>query len=360
VDGRLAVSASHDKTLKVWDLETGRELRTLSGHSGEVWGVAVSGDGRRAVSASSDRTLRVWDLETGAEVATFSCDGAAHCCAFAGERMIVAGDAGSRVHFLALELGELDRIGPENGPDSEQTLAHLEASAVSLEKMDNRAPNQGAEPMIQPLQKAETQALQEEQDQIKASEMELGEHLAELRGDVIPALTAWFAFALVGLVVLSGSWWVRVALAGVYAAVLAYPVLCAGLWRFAVPGLNRGKEQILVALALVLSAPVLWGLHFLFYPVDAAWFAVWPVASHHLVLNLSKIPFLAFAISYFFSLRAARSLLRKPWIRVFGALIYIPLLVPALVSALVLSAALALFSIRTLTSKFTRAQALDR
>jgi WD40 repeat protein len=79
-------------------------LRTLAGHSDPVLGVAVSGDGQRAVSASRDKTLKVWDLETGAVVATFSCDGSARCCAFAGAGKIVAGDAGGRVHFLALEL----------------------------------------------------------------------------------------------------------------------------------------------------------------------------------------------------------------------------------------------------------------
>jgi WD40 repeat protein len=67
-DGRRAVSASSDKTLKVWDLETGGELRTLVGHSDAVMSVAVSPDGRRAVSASSDKTLKVWDLETGREL----------------------------------------------------------------------------------------------------------------------------------------------------------------------------------------------------------------------------------------------------------------------------------------------------
>ncbi|MDB6174113.1 MAG: afsR [Chthoniobacteraceae bacterium] len=64
-DGRRAVSASDDETLRVWDLETGRCLRILKGHSFWVNGVAVSADGRRAVSASDDETLRVWDLESG-------------------------------------------------------------------------------------------------------------------------------------------------------------------------------------------------------------------------------------------------------------------------------------------------------
>jgi WD40 repeat protein len=69
-DGRWAVSASQDDTLKVWDLESGHELRTLAGHSAPVHGVARSADGRRAVSASMDNTLKVWDLETGCEMRT--------------------------------------------------------------------------------------------------------------------------------------------------------------------------------------------------------------------------------------------------------------------------------------------------
>jgi WD40 repeat protein len=64
-DGRRAVSASKDNTLKVWDLESGVELHTLAGHASCVVAVAVTPDGRKAVSASWDRTLRVWDLGSG-------------------------------------------------------------------------------------------------------------------------------------------------------------------------------------------------------------------------------------------------------------------------------------------------------
>jgi WD40 repeat protein len=101
-DGRLAVSASADKTLKVWDVGTGRELSTLAGHKAAVNGVALSADGRRAVSASSDNTLKVWDLDMRNVLAPFTCDAAVRCASFSGFDAIIAGDDLGRIHFLEL------------------------------------------------------------------------------------------------------------------------------------------------------------------------------------------------------------------------------------------------------------------
>jgi WD40 repeat protein len=64
-DGRRVVSASDDRTLRLWDLGSGQMIRTLEGHRDEVSAVAVTPDGRQAVSASDDRTLRLWDLSNG-------------------------------------------------------------------------------------------------------------------------------------------------------------------------------------------------------------------------------------------------------------------------------------------------------
>jgi WD40 repeat protein len=46
-------------------------LRTLKGHTNSVNAVAVTADGRRAVSASADQTLRLWDLANGQTIRTF-------------------------------------------------------------------------------------------------------------------------------------------------------------------------------------------------------------------------------------------------------------------------------------------------
>jgi WD40 repeat protein len=64
-NGRYAVSASDDHTVKIWDLARGVEERTLIGHTDWVRAVAVTPDALRVVSAADDHTLKIWSLETG-------------------------------------------------------------------------------------------------------------------------------------------------------------------------------------------------------------------------------------------------------------------------------------------------------
>lgn len=60
-DGQFALSASWDKTLRLWDLATGRTTRQFVGHTGDVMSVAFSGDNRQIVSASRDKTIKLWN-----------------------------------------------------------------------------------------------------------------------------------------------------------------------------------------------------------------------------------------------------------------------------------------------------------
>ena len=66
LEGQI-VSASGDRSVKVWDVRTGACIRTFQGHSKGI--ACVQFDGRRIVSGSSDETVRIFDRATGAEVA---------------------------------------------------------------------------------------------------------------------------------------------------------------------------------------------------------------------------------------------------------------------------------------------------
>jgi WD40 repeat protein/GTPase SAR1 family protein len=64
-DGRRALSGAGNGTVRVWDVESGRCVRVLRGHAGNVLGVALSHDGLRAISGSEDGMMCVWNTETG-------------------------------------------------------------------------------------------------------------------------------------------------------------------------------------------------------------------------------------------------------------------------------------------------------
>ena len=70
-NGTSLVSASTDKTLKVFDVQTGKERMTLSGHTEDVYCCKYSHDSRYIISGSADKTIRVWD-ETGDEIGVLS------------------------------------------------------------------------------------------------------------------------------------------------------------------------------------------------------------------------------------------------------------------------------------------------
>jgi WD40 repeat protein len=69
--GRLATGGL-DNTVKIWDVKTFQELKTLRGHSGEVYTVAFSPeDGRWIASGGEDSTVKIWDSQTGTIVHSY-------------------------------------------------------------------------------------------------------------------------------------------------------------------------------------------------------------------------------------------------------------------------------------------------
>lgn len=62
-DGKNLVSGSADKTIILWELETGKLKRTFKGHTDKVWTVAWSKDGKTIASGSADQSIRLWNID---------------------------------------------------------------------------------------------------------------------------------------------------------------------------------------------------------------------------------------------------------------------------------------------------------
>ena len=70
-DGKKLASASYDRTVRVWDVESGKVERTLTSHSDFVHAVAFTPDGKHLVSGSKDRSARLTEADTGKGQLTF-------------------------------------------------------------------------------------------------------------------------------------------------------------------------------------------------------------------------------------------------------------------------------------------------
>ena len=94
-DGSRIVTASADKTVRVWDALTGAQLLVLAGHRNRVQFAVYSPDGTRIVSAAADKTLRIWDARSGEQLLALTGHGdAVNCATFSpdGEHLVSASE----------------------------------------------------------------------------------------------------------------------------------------------------------------------------------------------------------------------------------------------------------------------------
>jgi WD40 repeat protein/serine/threonine protein kinase len=98
-DGTRLLTSSYDKTARLWDVATGKELQTYVGHNWWVWSAAFSRDESQIVTASQDGTCIVWSTESGKAGPPFTGHaGPAYAAAFSADgRSVVSGGYDNRV-----------------------------------------------------------------------------------------------------------------------------------------------------------------------------------------------------------------------------------------------------------------------
>jgi hypothetical protein len=97
-DGKILASGSKDSTVKLWNASTGEEMKSLSGHLGEVASVKFSPDGATLASGSFDETVKLWDVKTGQISRSLSGPtGRVHSVAYSsdGQKVASGGDYGT-------------------------------------------------------------------------------------------------------------------------------------------------------------------------------------------------------------------------------------------------------------------------
>jgi WD40 repeat protein len=72
-DGKTLYSGSKDQTVKVWDLDAGKDVSTIKAHTADVMAIALSKDGTKLATAGADGTVKVWD-KSGKELAVFKVE----------------------------------------------------------------------------------------------------------------------------------------------------------------------------------------------------------------------------------------------------------------------------------------------
>lgn len=95
-DGLMLASGSKDKTIQIWDLATGKSIRTFEGDSSTIWSVAFDSNGTRLATGTGFWRVMLWDLKTGQSMSSLDHAASVWSVAISHDGQLIASGSGDK------------------------------------------------------------------------------------------------------------------------------------------------------------------------------------------------------------------------------------------------------------------------
>jgi WD40 repeat protein len=133
-DGKMLVSGGNDRTVNIWDVSSGRLIRTFEGHNELVTSVTFSPDGKTIASGSFDKTLKLWEVSSGRPIRSFKGHSDwVYSVAFSPDGKIVASGSGNTLKLWEVSSGRPIRSfggNVDRGPSPSARTGRLSSRGV--------------------------------------------------------------------------------------------------------------------------------------------------------------------------------------------------------------------------------------
>ncbi|MCF6367059.1 MAG: caspase family protein [Bacteroidales bacterium] len=148
-DGKFLITGGRDKTAKLWELATGREMRTFQGHEGTILALCFTPDGKYIATGSTDKKVKLWEVISGKLIMTFedkedksySKIGVTSIAFTSDAKYIAIGGTNRKLKIYLTETGELIRkikVSPDIGSNSGIKIQLSKNNKDILVSEDNR------------------------------------------------------------------------------------------------------------------------------------------------------------------------------------------------------------------------------